>query len=150
VGGKGKNEKKEDKKMTIINRRINNELMPSLNEVFESFLNDVPSKMHPRMDLEETASQYNLRLEVPGLKKEDIQISFEDNMLVISGEKKEPVRQKENRYHYSEIVYGKFSRSIKVPANVEGDKISASFENGILTVTIPKSEQAKPRQITIS
>ncbi len=136
--------------MTLISRRINNELVPSLNEVFESFLSDIPSRIQPRMDLEESSVQYNLRLELPGLSKEDVQISFEDNMLVISGEKKEPVRQKENRYHYSEIIYGKFSRSIKVPANVESDKISASFDNGVLTVVIPKSEQAKPRQISIS
>ncbi|HDR04399.1 MAG TPA: Hsp20/alpha crystallin family protein [Candidatus Marinimicrobia bacterium] len=135
--------------MTLINRRINNELMPSLNEVFESFLSDVPSRMNPRMDLEETSTQYNLRLELPGMSKENVQISFEDSMLVVNGEKKEPVRQKENRYHYSEIVYGKFSRAIKVPTNVESDKISANFENGILTITIPKSEQAKPRKIEI-
>ena len=105
----------------------------------------------PQADVLETTDELRVMLELPGLRPEDVEVNLEDNVLTIGGEKKEDRREQdgESRWHLSERRYGRFSRSVVLPRDVEHERIEARFENGVLTVVIPKSERAKPRRITI-
>jgi HSP20 family protein len=101
------------------------------------------------VDVEESEDAYILKAEMPGLRKEDVKISLSDNVLTLTGEKKSEERSKDKRYHRVERSYGAFQRSFALSAPIQADKVSASFKEGILTVTVPKSEEAKPREIDI-
>ncbi len=104
----------------------------------------------PRMEVEESENDFRLYVEAPGMKKKDIEISVKDNVITLSGEKKERVRKKEASYYLNEISYGKFSRSFKLPSNVDVEAIKGHWDEGVLTVEIPKTELAKPRKIEIN
>jgi HSP20 family protein len=104
----------------------------------------------PPVDIQETTDSYRLYAELPGLTKENIEITLENNVLRLSGERKfEKDAQKDN-YHRIERTYGAFSRSFTLPNQVNAEGVQAQFENGVLTITVPKAEQAKPRRISIS
>lgn len=104
---------------------------------------------HPSIDLSETEESYNLKAELPGINPDEISIEVNDNVLTLSGERKEEkVSDKEN-CHVREMLYGKFSRSVSLPVPIDAEKIKAKFESGVLKVTIPKSEKVKPRKIEI-
>lgn len=103
----------------------------------------------PPVDIKETDEALTISAEIPGLSKENVSITMENNVLTISGERKfEKDVEKEN-FHRIERAYGSFSRSFSLPANVATEKADASFKDGVLIVTLPKTEEAKPRQITI-
>ena len=106
----------------------------------------------PRVNVTETSDELLLTAEVPGLTEEDLKIDLENNVLSISGQKTETRTEgdEELRYHVWERSYGSFSRSFTLPRTVTGDDITARFENGILTVHLPKSPEAKGRKIEIS
>jgi HSP20 family protein len=103
----------------------------------------------PAVDVEETADEYLIRAEMPGLKKEDVKISLQENVLTISGEKKSEAKSDDKRYHRLERTYGSFQRSFSLPEPIKADKIGARFKDGVLEVKIPKSEETKPREIDI-
>jgi HSP20 family protein len=103
----------------------------------------------PLINLTEDADRFYLRAELPGIKPEDLDISATANSIAISGERKIPEESNGARYHRREREAGKFSRVINMPDQVDSDKIEAECRNGVLTVTIPKSEKSKPRQISI-
>lgn len=105
----------------------------------------------PRADVLETHDAIHVSVETPGLKPEELEVNLENNVLTISGEKREEYssEEKDNRWHLSERRYGRFSRSFVLPKEVEHDRIQANLENGVLHVTIPKSERVKPRRIAI-
>lgn len=103
----------------------------------------------PPVDIRETGEAMTLFVEIPGLKKDDISITLENNVLSISGERKFEKDVEQENYHRIERAYGSFSRSFSLPANVRTDKVDASFADGVLTVSLPKSDEAKPRQIEI-
>jgi HSP20 family protein len=90
-----------------------------------------------------------VKAEVPGLDPKDIDISLSDGLLTIKGEKKQEREEKEENYHLVERSYGAFTRSIQLPKEVQSDKISASYKNGVLKVTLPKSEEAKKKEVKI-
>jgi HSP20 family protein len=102
-----------------------------------------------RVDVEENENEYRLDAELPGMKHEDISVTLADNVLTISGEKKSEKEVNENNCHCSERRYGKFSRSFNFSNTVSADKISADYKEGVLTITVPKAEEAKPKQIEI-
>jgi len=103
------------------------------------------------MEVEENDNNYYLTVEVPGMSKKDIDIKVENNIITLSGEKKDKKVKKENSYtHLKEISYGKFSRSFKLPGNVDVDKISAKWNEGVLSVEIPKPEVSKAKKIDIN
>jgi HSP20 family protein len=104
----------------------------------------------PSMEVEESENAFFLNVEVPGMKKKDIDISIKENVITISGEKKAKEQKKESAYYLNEVRYGKFSRSFKLPGNVDIDKIKGSWNEGMLTVEVPKTEIAKPRKIEIN
>ena len=103
----------------------------------------------PPVDIKETPDSLVLSAELPGIDKKDVHINIEENVLTISGERSFSRDEKKEDYHRIERVYGSFSRSFTLPRNVKLDAVKANFDNGVLTVTIPKAEESKPRKIAI-
>jgi HSP20 family protein len=97
----------------------------------------------------ETKNDVVVKAEVPGMDPKDIDISLSNGVLTIKGEKKQEREEKEENYHLLERSYGSFTRSVQLPGEVQSDKISASYRNGVLKVTLPKSEEAKKKEIKI-
>ena len=108
------------------------------------------SVWNPAVDISENEKDYVVKAEIPGLKKNDIKISIEDDMLTLSGERKFENEQKENNYHRVERSYGKFQRAFHLPEGTKADEIKANYKNGVLSLTIPKPEKVKPKEIAIS
>jgi HSP20 family protein len=103
----------------------------------------------PAVDIREQNDAYLVEVELPGLSKDDVKITMENNILTIQGEKKQEKEEKRGDYHRTERVYGSFQRSFTLPSSVKNDKIEAQYKNGILTVTLPKVEEAKPKAIEV-
>ena len=106
--------------------------------------------IRPALDVAETEHAFTVTTELPGLAKEDVSITFENGTLTISGEKKVAEEKKEKTFHRIERAFGTFSRSLTLPKDVEAEKAAATFKDGVLTIDIPKVEQAKPRTLKIS
>jgi len=126
-----------------------------MDRLWDSFFERRPTKDEeageflPALDLAEKDNELVVKCEVPGMDPKDIDISLSDGMLTIRGEKKQEREEKKTDYHLVERSYGTFTRSILLPKEVQGDKISASYKNGILKITLPKSEEAKKKEIKI-
>jgi len=103
----------------------------------------------PSLDVSETKNELVVKAEVPGMDAKDIDISLSDGVLTIKGEKKQEKEEKEADYHLIERSYGAFARSVQLPKEVQGGKISASYKDGILKITLPKSEEGKKKEIKI-
>ncbi len=103
----------------------------------------------PSLDLSETKDNFVVKAEVPGMDAKDISISLTGDVLTIKGEKKQEKEEKEEDYHVVERSYGSFSRSIRLPAEVESGKVEASYKHGILRITLPKSEKVKAKKVKI-
>ena len=103
----------------------------------------------PAIDIAEQENQYVVKAEVPGCKPEDVEISLSGNVLTISGEKKEEQEKKEKGYYHVERSYGSFRRDLTLAAEVDTAKIQAECKDGVLTITLPKSEKAKPTKIKV-
>jgi HSP20 family protein len=103
----------------------------------------------PALDVYQNNDNVVAVIELPGMKKEDIEISLHDGVLSISGERHSESKEGENAERTERFV-GKFRRSITLPARVDANKVSASYKDGILTVTLPKAEDAKPKQIQVN
>jgi len=103
----------------------------------------------PSLDVSETKSDFVVKAELPGIDPKDIDVSLNDGMLTIRGEKKQEKEEKEENYHFIERSYGTFSRSVSLPRDLKHDKISASYKDGVLRVVLPKSEEAKKEEIKI-
>jgi len=106
----------------------------------------------PQLDIREAEKNYVIRVEVPGLKKDDIRITLDEDTLIIEGEKHEEKSREEDQYHYSECSYGSFRRVLSLPADAETEALKARFENGVLILSVPRkpakaSDQS--RHITI-
>ncbi|HUY92003.1 MAG TPA: Hsp20/alpha crystallin family protein [Pirellulales bacterium] len=104
---------------------------------------------HPRVNLAEKEGGFELTADLPGIKPEDIKVEMQNGNLMISGERKEEKEEKGKTFHLVESSYGSFYRSIPLPTPVEEGKIAAKFTDGVLHVTLPKSEKAKPKQIAV-
>jgi HSP20 family protein len=124
--------------------------------LFESFLNEAQGEevsnrsWVPPVDIQETGEAYRLQAELPGLTRDDINITLENNVLRLTGERKFERDAKKENFQRIERTYGAFSRAFALPQQVNSEGVQASFENGVLTITVPKAEQAKPRKIAIS
>ena len=103
----------------------------------------------PLTDISENKGQYILKMDLPGVSKENLKLSFHDSELIISGERKQEKEDKDSKYHRIERTYGKYYRSFTLPQTIQADKINAEFKDGQLTITIPKSEEAKPKELEI-
>jgi HSP20 family protein len=129
-------------------------LQREIDNLVHNFWGDLDEKnessWHPQIDVAESGDAFKVQAELPGLKKDDIQVTFEDSVLVIEGERKHEDEKTDKNYFRRERTYGKFKRSFKLGTEVEVDKISAAYQDGILTLTLPKAETAKPRQIEVA
>jgi HSP20 family protein len=103
----------------------------------------------PKVDVSETKDAVVVRAEVPGVDQKDIGLSLQEGVLTIKGEKEEEKEEKDKRYHRVERSYGAFARAIRLPAAVDSSKVSATFKDGVLTVTLPKTAAAKGTAIPI-
>jgi len=104
------------------------------------------------IDVADNADSIQVKAECPGMEQNDLDVSWTDGILTIKGEKKSFWDQESNKLYRSERVYGKFKRQISLPAEIEAEKVEASYKNGVLTVTLPKSQEAKTqvKKITIN
>ncbi len=103
----------------------------------------------PLTDIYEDKDKFTLKVDLPGIKKEDVKISYANGNLTISGERVQESETKDAKCHRMEKSYGKYFRSFSLPELIQADKINAEFNNGQLTITVPKSEEAKPKEIEI-
>jgi HSP20 family protein len=108
------------------------------------------SAWFPACDVFEDTVAIKLLAELPGVRPEDVRLSVENNLLTIRGEKRQQSDDRTGRLRSFERSYGPFERSFALPSTIDPDRISASFEHGILTVTIPKAERARPREIPVN
>ena len=147
--------------MGFLTRRNQTSEWPSLwnmedemNRMFEQFGKpfgwvEQPGRYAPAMDVRETDDAYIVEADVPGMKKDDVHIEVADNVLTIKGERKDEKQEKDKNYHRVEHSFGSFTRSVALPAGFDAGKVTANFDNGVLTVTLPKREETKPRRIEV-
>ena len=112
-------------------------------------LNETWEEFQPQSKLTENKEKYLLEVNLPGVKKEDVKIEVEENLVKVSGERKEEKKSDDAKQHYSEIFYGKFYREFALPTPIKKEKIRARYENGALTIDIPKDTQSKAHQVNI-
>ena len=132
-------------------------LQDEMNKMFDRFFRggDFPDfgmdsgSWIPPIDLSETGDKVTVKTEIPGIDPKEIDISIQDNTLIIKGEKKAEKEEKDKNYYRMERRYGSFSRSISLPASVDVNKISAECKNGVLEINLQKKEEVKPKQISV-
>jgi len=103
----------------------------------------------PALDVRETDDRFVVTVDLPGMKPEDVDVTFEDGMLTIRGTREFSSESQDEQYHRIERSYGSFARSIRLPRVADSEKINAGFDKGVLTVEVPKREEAKPRTIEV-
>ena len=103
----------------------------------------------PAVNVHEDKEKFTIDVQLPGIDKKDVQLSVNDNILEIRGERKTDSEEEKNGWHVREFRYGNFLRTFKLPSYVDAENVKAEYEQGVLTVTVPKQEKAKPRQIEI-
>ncbi len=103
----------------------------------------------PLTDISEDTDNFKIKLDLPGINKSDVKIAFSDSQLTISGERKQEKETKDSKFHRVERAYGKYYRSFTLPQQIQEDKIEAEFRDGQLIITIPKAEEAKPKEIEV-
>jgi len=108
-----------------------------------------PSLWGLAVDVVENKDDFIIKASVPGINPDDLDISYADDTLTIKGEIKSDNEVKENQYHLRERRYGSFTRSISLPTKIKGDAIEASYQNGVITLRLPKAEEVKPKRIAI-
>lgn len=122
-----------------------------MDRLFDRFweVNDTPGAWDPRLDVSETKEHITVKAEVPGIEPKDMQISLENGVLILRGEKKQEAEKKDERFYRSERVYGTFARSLRLPVPVDGTRVNATFKNGLLTIVLPKAVEAIGHSIPI-
>lgn len=104
----------------------------------------------PALDVFEDKNNFTVKTELPGMKKEDIEVSFHEGTLSISGERKSESKHEDEEVCRSERYFGRFQRTVTLPSAVAADKVKATYKDGVLTITLPKTEEAKPKQIDVT
>jgi HSP20 family protein len=131
---------------------IQREMNRMFNNFFRGDVRDEDTALSawtPAVDIAEHDNEYIVKVELPGVAKDDVKITLESNILTIRGEKKHEKETKEEDFHRVERSFGSFQRSFTLPTTVKSDKIDAVYKDGILTVSLPKAEEAKPKQIEV-
>jgi len=146
--------------MTLVRWDPFRQMQETMNRVFDRSTGfprydryeDVPvlAAWSPAVDVHEDKGQIVLSAELPGVPLEDINISVENNLLTISGERRAVKEQEEGSYHWRERAWGSFRRTFTLPSTADKDAISAGYKDGVLTVRVPQREEAKPKQIAVS
>ena len=118
-------------------------------DVFSTGTEPFFSRVYPALNVTEDADNLYVRAELPGVKAESLELSVVEGRLLVRGERKTEVEDKSASYHRREREAGFFRRTIALPARVASDRVSAAMKEGVLTITLPKAEEAKPRKITV-
>ena len=126
-------------------------------DLFDRFFEDFELPMrfteetefNPAFDVSETEKELIVKAEVPGMDKKDININLSDGLLTMTGEKKHEKKEEGENYHLVERHYGKFSRTMRLPSTVNTEKVDAIYKDGVLTITVPKTETVQPKKIEI-
>lgn len=136
--------------------KFNNEMNSMLSRNSVARMNDnddsnvVTARWTPAVDIKEEQNQFVLMADIPGVEPKDIEITMENNVLIVKGERSQESREEQNGYKRVERVYGSFHRRFSLPDTADADNISAKGENGVLVITIPKKEKAQPRRISVA
>lgn len=128
------------------------DLQGEMNRVFTRSLQKHDSwdkTFSPDIEVREEADHYVVHADLPGMKREDFDISVQGNQLLIKGERKKEKEIKEKGTYFSERLYGSFLRSMEFPTEIQGEKTKAAYKDGVLEITLPKTENAKPKQIQV-
>lgn len=129
--------------------------LPNMADLFDRFFFGWPTysgeggTWAPRVDVHETDKEIHLYVEVPGVNKDDIKVEVKNNVLTISGERKQQPKGEKAEYSRVERNYGKFERSFGLPDTVKADSIGANYKDGVLTITLQKTEKAMPKEIAV-
>ena len=113
------------------------------------FETDTVALLRPAMDVIENDTSITVRVDLPGLSPDNVNVELQNDMLTISGEMGDTIEKENDRYHYRERRRGSFRRSLRLPQTLDTSKVDASFENGVLTVVLPKLPEAQPKQIEV-
>ncbi len=132
-----------------LTNRVNRLLSDTLGTFDWQLRDSATAAWMPPVDILEEADAIRIMAEVPGIDPKDVKISVEGNVLTIHGTKQQVAEERTERVHRYERTYGAFERTFTLPATVDANNIKAGYEHGVLTVTLPKVEQAKPRQIAV-
>jgi HSP20 family protein len=129
-------------------------MQQEMNRLFDDFFGERRTEMGestwlPSVDVSENDSALSVRAELPGMTQDDIELNLQDNVLTLTGEKKKEHQEEQENFHRVERSYGSFRRTFTLPCNVKAEKISATFKDGVLEITLPKTEEAKPKKIEI-
>ncbi len=137
--------------MSVLMVRSYPSIFDELEPIVESFDYDCATgELEPTMNMVEDKDELIVRFELPGIKREDIDITVDGHTLLVKGEKKSPKFSGEARYYTCEQCFGNYSRSVELPFDVKADKISSRFEDDLLEVRLPRTEESKPRRIAIT
>lgn len=138
------------------NPRNQMRMVNEFDRMFNGIVNDmfdaptVPAKWGLPLDIAETEDAYTVVASIPGINPDDIEITLEDDVLTIKGETTSESDEENTRYHLRERHFGTFSRSLRFPVAVNGDAVAANYANGVLTLTVPKAEEVKPKRIAVT
>ncbi|HMQ68246.1 MAG TPA: Hsp20/alpha crystallin family protein [Ignavibacteria bacterium] len=137
--------------MNVVKFKKNNDLLnETLNSVFGNRLFadwenlNLTKSYTPKVNITEDRDNFNIKMELPGLTREDVKLAVENNVLSVSGSKKEETKTEEKNVIVNELFYGEFSRNFNLSKDIKIDAIDAEFKDGILNITLPKVEEAKP------
>ena len=119
------------------------EMRKEMNRAFET-------AFAPALDVLEEKDGFLVKIDLPGLSKDDVSVTIQDNFLTVKGERKHDVETKEANFYHRERVHGTFARTLELPTRVDAGKVAANFRDGVLHVTLPKSEEAKPKETKVS
>ena len=133
-------------------------IQEEMNRLFDDFFSSDPlvrtewaeGMWSPNVDVSETKDNVIMKAEMPGMSKDDVKIFIHDNILTLKGDKKQEKEEKDGDYHRIERSYGSFCRSFTLPTSVKADEVKASYKGGVLNITLPKTEEAKPKEIPVS
>ncbi len=126
------------------------QLHDEMNRLFEDFLPDVFDRdeddweFSPQISMKDKKNEIELKVEVPGVKEDDLDVRLDDNVLTITGEKREEEKKEDGDQQYSECRYGSFRRRIPLHAEIDAENVEARFKNGVLTLKLPKQAEPKP------
>jgi HSP20 family protein len=122
----------------------------ALNELMGWNKGGIMRSWAPDVDIAENPDSYEIHAELPGMREEDINITLNNNVLTVSGEKKREVKEEKDNFVRVERSYGKFERSFSLPNNITAERVAANYSDGVLKITLPKAEEAKSRTIKVS
>ena len=137
-------------------RKRDSDILPPLDNFLDKFFYGWPSyesnydlKWSPNVDINETDNDFVLDVELPGIDKKDIKVEVKDNVLSISGERRQEKNTENANSSRIERHYGKYVRTFRLPDTVLADNLAAKYKDGVLTITLPKTEKAKPKEIAV-